>query len=200
MMNATGGEPLPGDEKPDDAWLAAEFDRLLAFARVAVHPLGFASLSRAGTHQEDADIETYVTCRMTHVFALAELQGHADAGELVDHGVGALTGPLRDGDHGGWFAGRTADGDPIGEKQAYAHAFVILAAASATRARRPGAAALLDEALATVDQRFWEEEHDLHRESFDRTWARAEPYRGINANMHLVEALLAAGDATGDVR
>jgi mannose/cellobiose epimerase-like protein (N-acyl-D-glucosamine 2-epimerase family) len=36
------------------------------------------------------------------------------------------------------------------------------------------------------------------RESWDRAWTEQEPYRGANANMHAVEALLAAGDATGD--
>jgi len=35
-------------------------------------------------------------------------------------------------------------------------------------------------------------------ESWDRAWSEPEAYRGANANMHMVEALLATGDATGD--
>ena len=41
---------------------------------------------------------------MTHVFALAHLMGRRWAGELVDHGVAALAGRLRDHEHGGWWA------------------------------------------------------------------------------------------------
>ena len=35
-------------------------------------------------------------------------------------------------------------------------------------------------------------------EEWDRAWQTLEAYRGVNANMHLVEALLAAHDVTGD--
>ena len=45
------------------------------------------------------------------------------------------------------------DGRPVDDsKQAYAHAFVVLAASSATAAGRPGAKQLLDEALASLDE------------------------------------------------
>lgn len=191
-MNA---EPLA---VPPRAWLASEFDRLLDFARGAEHPYGFASLTASGTQEEGGDVQTYVTCRMTHVFALGHLLGRPRTTALIDHGVRALRGRLRDDEHGGWFGGLTADGEPLPEKQAYAHAFVVLAAASASTAGHPQAAALLAEALEVVETRFWDEEEGLHRESWDRTWSQAEPYRGVNANMHLVEALLAASDATGD--
>lgn len=207
---AAGGMPAGG---PDAAWQAAEFDRLLDFARASVHPNGFASLSISGEQRPDADLETYVTCRMTHVFALAHLlengdtsgphASKADDAELVDHGLRALAGPLRDDRYGGWFVGLAADGDireDLAAKEAYTHAFVILAGATAAMAGRSGARALLDEALEIVDARFWEDDEGLHREAWDRTWSRSEPYRGVNANMHLVEALLAASDATGDAR
>lgn len=35
-------------------------------------------------------------------------------------------------------------------------------------------------------------------EQWDRDWSRCEPYRGVNANMHTVEAMLAAGDVLRD--
>src|SRR5690554_673478 len=38
----------------------------------------------------------------------------------------------------------------------------------------------------------------MSRESFARDWTGEEDYRGINANMHTVEAYLAAADVTGD--
>jgi mannose/cellobiose epimerase-like protein (N-acyl-D-glucosamine 2-epimerase family) len=38
----------------------------------------------------------------------------------------------------------------------------------------------------------------MHADRWDRAWRTLDPYRGVNANMHAVEALLAATDATGD--
>src|SRR5215212_351106 len=74
---------------------------------------------------------------MTHVFALAALRGRPGAGPLVDRGLAALTGPFRDAEHGGWFSSLTSDGAPAATgKSAYDHAFVVLAAASATAAGR----------------------------------------------------------------
>src|SRR3712207_2885650 len=40
----------------------------------------------------------------------------------------------------------------------------------------------------------------MHADEADGAWTRTDPYRGVNANMHSVEALLAATDATGDLR
>ena len=74
----------------------------------------------------------------------------------------------------------------------------MLAAASATCAGRPGAAALLDEALDVLLTRFWDEEHGMVVEEWDESFSTLDAYRGVNANMHTVEALLAAADATGD--
>ena len=95
----------------DATWLEAEGDRLLAFARASVHPDGgFAWLDEEGSPQLDRPAELWISCRMTHVFALAHLMGRRWAGELVDHGVAALAGRLRDHEHGGWWAAVDADG------------------------------------------------------------------------------------------
>jgi mannose/cellobiose epimerase-like protein (N-acyl-D-glucosamine 2-epimerase family) len=136
---------------------------------------------------------------MTHVFALAHLRGRPGAGPLVDRGLAALTGPFRDAQHGGWYSSLDGDGGPAAtDKSNYDHAFVVLAAAAATCAGRPGAAALLEEALACIDEHFWVPRDGLAVEEWDRAWTVVSPYRGANANMHLVEAFLAASDATGD--
>jgi len=183
---------------PDDAWLAAEGDRLLEFARASRHPEGgFGWLDGTGRLDERQPRPLWVTARMTHVFALALLLGEDWAAELVDHGVSALLGPCRDEEYGGWYAGLAPDGAPTTEKAAYEHAFVVLAASSATAAGRPGAAALLDEALAVLDRHFWDDEHGMLVEAWDRSFELLDPYRGANANMHGVEALLAAADVTG---
>ena len=62
------------------------------------------------------------------------------------HGVAALSGPLKDAEHGGWFATPHALNGNRG-KAAYLHAFVALAASSAVVAGAPGAQTLLNDAI-----------------------------------------------------
>lgn len=182
-----------------DRWLEAEGDRLLDFSRASRHPSGgFAWLDVSGRAQLDRPVELWITCRMTHVFSLGHLLGRPGSGALADHGLAALRGRFRDSTHGGWYAAVDADGPTGREKSAYPHAFVVLAAASATCAGRPGARELLDEALEVLLTRFWDEEHGMVVEEWDETFSTLDSYRGVNANMHTVEALLAAADATGE--
>jgi sulfoquinovose isomerase len=180
-------------------WLEAEGDRLLEFSRAARHPAGgFAWLDIAGRPELDRPVELWITCRMTHVFSLGHLLGRSGCAPLADHGLRALEGRFRDAAHGGWYAAVDPHGPTGREKSAYPHAFVVLAAASATLADRPGGRELLDEALDVLLTRFWDDEHGMVVEEFDESFTRLDPYRGVNANMHTVEALLEAADATGD--
>jgi mannose/cellobiose epimerase-like protein (N-acyl-D-glucosamine 2-epimerase family) len=132
------------------------------------------------------------------VFALAHLLGRPGAAALVDHGLGSLTGPFLDRAHGGWFSAVGQDGPVARAKTAYEHAFVLLATASAAVAGRPGAGALLDLAVRTVLDRFWDPAAGMVVEEWDEAFRTLDGYRGVNATMHMVEALLAAADATGD--
>ncbi len=172
---------------------------LLDFARAAADsPHGFAWLDANGRPDPTYGVHTWITTRMTHVFALAHLLGEPGAEELAGHGVRALRGPLRDAGHGGWFSAVTSVGEPVaGPKEAYAHAFVVLAGSSATAAGIEGGEALLAEGLETVERWFLDEDGRAV-DAWDRAFTTQDPYRGANASMHLVEALLAAGDVTGD--
>ena len=183
---------------PDDAWLAAEADRLaLGVAAARRDDGGFGWLDDDNRLDPALPAPTWLTARMTHVAGLEVLRGN-DFSELLDHGVRALEGPLRDAQHGGWFTSTATEGRA--EKRAYDHAFVVLAASTATVAGHPRGRALLDQALGVLEQRFWDEERGLVVDVWDRGWTTLEPYRGANANMHGVEAMLAAADATGDDR
>ncbi|APC37971.1 N-acyl-D-glucosamine 2-epimerase [Nocardiopsis dassonvillei] len=196
--------PAPG--LPE--WLREEERRLYGFAAGSAVSDGFGWLDADGRVERDRPAAAWITARMTHVFSLAHLRGEADAGRLADHGVASLaTGPLRDARDGGWFdrvPDDTGGNTPrersheLPRKSAYEHAFVVLAASSATLAGRPGARELLDDALRVVEERFWEESAGALRESWDSGWTATEDYRGANSNMHAVEAFLAAADATGD--
>lgn len=181
-------------------WLESETDALLAFGAASAVEHGFGWLDADGAVDPSKDLELWINCRMTHVFALGSLMGRPEYGPLADHGIRALTTVFRDAKNGGYVSAVGHDGRPTDtSKQCYAHAFVVLAAASGVEAGREGARELLDDALDVLASRFFEPEHGMHAEGFDRAFGVSEPYRGINANMHAVEALLAASAATGDV-
>jgi len=188
--------PVPGDA----AHLAVERERLLAFAEGARHPLGFGWLDEDGRLDPSHPVELYITCRMTHVMSLGVLLGRSGTVALAEHGVTSLAGPLRDTDHGGWYPAVTDEGPADTTKAAYGHAFVVLAASSASVAGVPGAPELLAAALTVSEQHFWDDAAGMVVEEWDDAWHRLDPYRGMNANMHTVEAYLAAADVTGDAR
>ena len=188
---------------PGDAahvrWLEGEGDRLLEFARASRHPDGgFGWLDDDGRIDPGRPVELWITCRMTHVFAIAHLLGREGAADLVDHGVAALRGRFHDDEHGGWFASVDANGPVVTDKTAYEHAFVVLAASSATAAGRPDAQALLEDAVRVQHEHFWDDVHGMSVEQWDASWSTLDDYRGVNANMHTVEALLAAADVLDD--
>ncbi|MDQ2755193.1 MAG: AGE family epimerase/isomerase [Actinomycetota bacterium] len=201
MAHSTSSTTLTENERH---WLERQAASLLDFTRGALHPDGgFGWLDDDGQVEADRPVELWVTCRMTHVLALGALQGDSGAAALVDHGISALRARLHDDEHGGWYAavetGPDGTSRPADDtKQAYAHAFVVLAAASAVAAGHPDAPALLTEALDTFVARFWDDDAGLAADVWDRTFTTLDPYRGVNANMHTVEAMLAAHDVTGD--
>src|SRR5829696_8840548 len=140
-------DPDPDDTPPFDPdspahhrWLDGQGRRLLHFGRAAALPDGgFGWLDRRGAVTPGVPTRLYVTCRMTHVYALGTLLGVPGSEALVDHGVRALATTFRDREHGGWFGAVDRAGRPTDDtKGAYPHAFVVLAGASASVAGRPG--------------------------------------------------------------
>lgn len=187
---------------------AAQRADLLRFASRSRTEGGFGHLGDDGSIDAAQPMELYQVARMTHVFSLGVLVDEtpavlgptpAEMAALAAHGVAALSsGPLRDTEFGGWFSSIGPGDSSDDSKKAYAHAFVILAATSAVAAEVPGAAQLLDMALSAVEQHFWDEEAGMVVDEWDREFSTLSDYRGANANMHTVEAFLAAGDVTGD--
>jgi sulfoquinovose isomerase len=182
-------------------WLHAETLRLLDFGLGAVPgDQGAGWLDDDGAVDPARPVFTWITARMAHVYALGHLLGVPGSRGVATRALVALRTSLHDQEYGGWYASLAPDGTPDTTKSAYAHAFVVLAASTGTVAGIDGAGELLDDALAVLDDRFWEPDAGLNADQWDRTWTTLDPYRGVNANMHAVEALLAAGDATGEVR
>ena len=174
-------------------------DDLLSFGHGFASPEGGAYyLGDDGTPWRDRPRETWITCRMAHVYSMGELLGHKGSRQLVDAALGGLCGELYDDVNGGWYAGISPDGSILPDKQCYAHAFVILAACSASLINADGADELLKEALDVYDRYFWNEEEGLAVDTWNTEFTVLSDYRGINANMHTVEAFLAAADVLND--
>ena len=198
----TADQPwLAEPESPQhQAWLGAERDRLWRFGVAAVLPEGgFGWLDDDGRVDPSRPVEAWVSCRMTHVAALELLAGREDAAAVLDHGVRALEATLIDRERDGWYAA-VGPGGPVTDKRAYEHAFVLLAAAGAVAADHPSGERLLRHAQEVFDAHFWSDGEAMVVDVWDRDWEQLEQYRGANANMHSVEALLAVHDVTGDRR
>ncbi|MCW8333262.1 AGE family epimerase/isomerase [Vibrio paucivorans] len=183
-----------------NAWLDAETDRIFEFGRNSVVPNGFGWIGNNGNVREEMGARLWITARMLHCYALAAHMGRPGAYDLVEHGIAALEGPLKDKEHGGWFATIDNEGQGImdSSKQGYQHAFVLLGAASAVTTGHPRAQSLLDEAINVYENRFWVEEKQMCYESWDQAWTETEDYRGGNMAMHSVEAFLIVYDVTKD--
>lgn len=188
-------------EDPDHReWLDAECRRLLSFGARVVHPLGGAVwLDDHGSPEPQRGIQTWITARTVHVNSLGVLLGVPGSAELAAGALAGLVGPLHDAEHGGWFTAATSDGSPdrAAGKSAYHHAFVMLAASSGVLAGIDGAGALLEEAEAVFEERFWDDAAGGCVDRWDDAWQRADDYRGLNGTMHAVEAMLAVADVTG---
>ena len=174
-------------------------DGLLSFGHQFPSPGGSSYyLGDDGTPWKERNRETWITSRMAHVYSIGSMLGHEGSEALADAALKGLRGELHDDQNGGWYAGLTKDNEIVPTKQCYAHAFVILAASSGVLACREGAAELLKDALALYDLRFWNEKEGLSCDTWNTEFTELDSYRGLNANMHTVEAFLAAADVTGD--
>ena len=187
------------DTEENRAFMKMMRDDLFEFGKNFPSPGGSAwYLKNDGSPWKEKNRESYCTSRMAHVYSIAYLMGVPGAKKLASEAVKALKGELKDKENGGWYTGLTAENKPMPLKLAYAHAFVILAASSAICAGIDGAEELLKEAEELFDLRYWDEGEGLVRDTWNTEFTVLDDYRGLNSNMHTVEAFLAAADVTGD--
>lgn len=183
------------DTEENKIFLKEIRDRLFAFGRNFPSPKGSAYyLGDDGTPCKDRPRETYITCRMAHVYSMGLFLGFENSEKLVDEALRGICGELKDTKNGGWYPGVTPQGEGLSPKLCYAHAFVILASCSAMLAGRKGAKELFHEAVNIYDKYFWKEDLGLSSDTWDTEFTVEDDYRGVNANMHTVEAFLAAAD------
>jgi sulfoquinovose isomerase len=196
-----GNPSAPGfwlDDPIHRAFLTADAARQLTAFSVSPAPAGgFLVLGADSQPLPDTVQELHTTTRLVHSYALAKLAGRPGCDAIIAQGMDYLASNHHDATHGGYLW--ALDGDKIHDsrKLAYGHVFVLLAGSSAKLAGHPDADALIDDATAVLDQKFWEETPGLLADEWNRDWTPFSDYRGMNANMHGVEALLAAHEATG---
>jgi len=183
-------------------WLSTQAGSLFDFFQHrSINPAGgFFNLDGQG-RPLDADNsvrQIHSTTRMVHCFSIGVLLGRPGCDALVDHGMNYLWNHHRDAKHGGYVWSLVDDGPKDDTKQAYGHAFVLLAASSAKVIGHPLADRLLADVTQVLEERFWKEKDGAVAEEFARDWSPISQYRGQNSNMHLTEALMAAFEATGE--
>ena len=174
-------------------------DELLEFGKHFPSPGGSSYyLGADGSPCKEKYRETWITSRMAHVYSIGTLLGNDNCRELAESAIYGLNNELYDSKSGGWYAGIKDDNDILPNKQCYAHAFVILAGTSGILANIKGSDSLLSKALQIFDDKFWDEQEGLTVDTWNTTFDKLDNYRGLNANMHTVEAFLAVADATSD--
>lgn len=180
-------------------WLQEDARRQLVFFDASLREDGgFDVLDHHGTALPRTAQELHTTTRMVHSYAMGQAIGHPNADRMIDAGMRFLWDHHRDADHGGYVWSATDQGVQDGTKLAYGHVFVLLAAASAKTAGHPDADRLLADVSEVLLTRYWDADANLLRDEFTRDWQPFSTYRGMNANMHGVEAMLAAYEATGN--
>lgn len=209
MFSTTKPTQAIGDHGFDGLWindpvhhrfLRNDAQRQLDFFRPMLRADGgFDVPDFAGTPLGHGPQELHTTTRMVHSFALAKQFGHSGCDDVIDAGMAFLWNLHRDAKHGGYLAAINRD-DTAGNdmKLAYGHSFVLLAASTAKAAGHADADRLLSDVTDVLQSKFWEPAYGRFADEFRADWTPFSTYRGLNANMHGVEAHLAAFEATND--
>ena len=178
-------------------WLTGRALDLLAFGRRSGREGGGAHwLDDGGRPDPDRPHHTWITTRTVHVYGIGALLGVPGSSAVAETALAGLHGPLRDEANGGWYTA-IDQGRPVPVKSCYDHVFVVLAGATATHAGLAGGRELFDEAAAVLLDRFWDDDAGRLVDTWDASFTELDPYRGLNANMHGVEAMLSAASLTG---
>jgi mannose/cellobiose epimerase-like protein (N-acyl-D-glucosamine 2-epimerase family) len=187
--------------------------RLTEFALDTLLPLcrdRFADARNGGFHERlDAagaplslgSRRLLVQCRQLYVLAQAAILGDRSGEAAAERGYAFLRAAYHDAEHGGWFFRASDAGVPVDRtKDLYGHAFVLFALAWLHRAfAAPDALALADATMDALNRHmaaplggFWDRADDA--------WHAERALRRQNPHMHLLEAMLALHEASGEPR
>ena len=181
----------------------ADFEALVSFASRSKARVGFAFLRADGHVDLGRPLDARISARMTHVFALAQMRGIEGAAHLVDHGLAALTGPLR-GPGGSWYSEvvptseTSATPVPRSVLSQRAQSAMIGAAAAALMAGHAEVGTLLADLETDQDRRWWDPNVGAVREEIDPATGARSPLRRLSTNLDTAQSYLAAWEATGN--
>ena len=181
----------------------ADFEALVSFASRSKARVGFAFLRADGHVDLGRPLDARISARMTHVFALAQMRGIEGAAHLVDHGLAALTGPLR-GPGGSWYAEvvptseTSATPVPRSVLSQRAQSAMIGATAAALMVGHTEAGTLLADLEKDQDRRWWDPNVGAVREEIDPATGARSPLRRLSTNLDTAQSYLAAWEATGN--
>lgn len=122
--------------------------------------------------------------------------------EMAQSAYDYLVDRFHDEARGGWFQTVSHSGEPMSRKKmSYEHAFVLFALAYFYRATSdPKALRLAETTFDSMETRLWDPIHGGFFEGGHENWELIAADRRQNPHMHLLEALLALFDATGNER
>ena len=87
-------------------WLSELQEELLTFGEHFPSASGASYyLGDDGTPWTERPRETWITCRMAHVYSIGYLLGHKGSEDLVDQALKGIRGELHDDINGGWYPG-----------------------------------------------------------------------------------------------
>ena len=183
-----------------EKFLTSQAIELVEFTKGSVMPQGgFGYLDSFGKVDLSKNRELYIQCRMVQVLGLAHLIDLTETRDLIDHGIEAILDLFQDKVNGGFYNAITIDGKPANNKKlAYDQMFVLLSACTAKVAGSPRADELLNAIDIVIDKYYWDDQYQMMNNAWDHEFKNLDSYRGINANMHAVEALCAAFDVTNN--
>ncbi|MBB6252826.1 AGE family epimerase/isomerase [Nitrospirillum iridis] len=194
---------------PSTAFTRYAFDRLLPLCHQrfadTTHGGFYERLDAAGRPLPLGYKRSMVQARQLYVLAHAALLGDSAGLAAAERGYDFLVRHFWDDRHGGWFFKAQSDGQPLDpSKDFYGHAFVMFGLAYAHAAfAAPNAVTLAQETWSVMRQRLampaladggW----GGLAESASAEWTLNGATRRQNPHMHLLEALLALHEFTGD--
>ena len=112
------GKKYQIDTEENKMFLGELQKNLLNFGKGFLSPGGSAYfLGDDGTPWKDRNRETWITCRMVHVYSMGIMLGDKESPALVHGAVHGLLEELKDRENGGWYPGITPDNKFLPDKQ-----------------------------------------------------------------------------------
>ena len=124
------------------------------------------------------------------------LTGKEEYKDLIRHGFEFIEMVHRDNENGGYYQRARGHKAERNNKMTYVHAFYLFALSTAFLAGIHEVESRIEEVFNFLENKMWDSKYKLYIDETTPDFTEIHPYRGQNCNMHMVEAVLGAYDAT----